>query len=84
MQKVFIATETNSYGEDEILGVFSSREKAEATIRAIAHLGTHCAFGSDVAEYEIDASINDVVGDLEQELAGYEEAKTLLDELKES
>ena len=83
MAKVFVVVESNSYGGYEILGVCSSKEKAETAIKALIHVG-RCPFGADVKEFEIDSWINGIIEELEQELKHYDKSKALLDKLKES
>lgn len=83
MAKIFVITETNSFGEEEIVGACSSKEKADLAIEAKKYFGSFDNFGVHVDEFEIDGIIKDTISDLEQELEHYDKSKALLDKLKE-
>ena len=84
MANIFVITETNSYGEEEIVGACSSKEKADLAIEAKKYCESFGDFGIHIEELEIDGIIKDAIGDLEQELEHYDKSKALLDKLKES
>ena len=79
---VWIIVSEDTYETARIVGVCSSKKKAEAVIAAMNHIG-HWGVLS-IEERNLDSVCRDVTLEMEQEIEEYEEAKRLLEKLKES
>lgn len=81
MSKVYVLFDENSYGEKQIIGVFSSKEKAELAITLKARYD--CFGGEGIKECEIDEVLLDFKNSLEQEVDEYKDCLNLLDIVNE-
>ena len=82
MENVWIIVSEDTYETARIVGVCSSKKKAETAIAAMNHIG-HCGVLS-IEEGKVDSVCTYMALELEQEIEEYEEAKRLLEKLKES
>ena len=82
METVWIIVSENTYVGARIAGVCSSKKKAEAVLAAMNHIGRWGELF--IAEFNLDSVCRDVILKLEQEIEEGEEAKRLLEKLKES
>lgn len=81
MNKIFILVGENTYENEEILGVFSSEEKASIARELSERYDGSCIFQYAIRPYEVDEELVRYKGDLEQELDGYKECASLLERL---
>ena len=81
MEKVWIILDGDGY-EDTILGVCSSKKKAEVLVKALEHIEPWSSL--HMMEKDVDRIVLNTMEDLEAELVSCKSAKSLLEELKES
>ena len=79
MSSVWILIKENTYGENEMFGVCSTEEKAEA-VRTALELENCSPF--KIERYEVDSVLEACVMSLDEEISQLEELKLLRDKLK--
>lgn len=81
--KVYVIIEVTTYNERKVIGVCSSKEKAEATMNALNYCYDD-AYAYEMKECEID-EISEVATDkLMDVIKEYERPKTLLEKLEKA
>ena len=79
MAKIYAVIDTNEYGERQIVGMCSSKSKAELAILCLNRFAWNGCY--EVQEYNIDEILDEMKGNLEQELNSYKEAESLLNQI---
>lgn len=79
MSKVYVLYDENAYGGHQVIGVFSSKEKADLAV--ILKTRYDCFGGEGIKECEIDEVLLDFKNNLEQEVDEYKGCLDLLDKV---
>lgn len=80
--KVYLVGEDRSYGDWEVVGVCSTKEKAELAIAGMTRYDCAASVYT-TKEFELDGVLNEVKGQLEQEVKELKECESLLKQLNE-
>ena len=80
--KVYLVGEDRSYGDWEVVGVCSTKEKAELAIAGMTRYDCAASVYT-TKEFELDGVLNEVKGQLEQELKDLKKCESLLKQINE-